>query len=148
MRLFAVFAIVIAATTFAVQNAPAVTVNLFPWRFDAPLALVITACFAAGALVSLLASVPHLYRLYRMRAHERLLRAQAADMETEETRHARTRHQHGGSQAPLAHWRMSSNSTAAWHLRRSVNTSSPDRWGRFVSESTSQGFTVSGGPNP
>jgi uncharacterized integral membrane protein len=103
MRLFAVFAIVIAAMTFAVQNAPTVTINLFFWRFDAPLALVITACFAAGVLVSLLASVPHLYRLYRMRAHERLLTAQVADLEAEETRHARTRHPHGGSQAPLAH---------------------------------------------
>lgn len=103
MRLFAVFAIVIAAMTFAVQNAPAVTVNLFLWRFDAPLALVIMACFVAGALVSLLASLPQLYRLHRMRSHERLLTAQLADLEAQETRNARTRHPHGGSQAPLAH---------------------------------------------
>jgi uncharacterized integral membrane protein len=103
MRLFTVFAIVIAAMTFAVQNAPDVTINWFFWRFDAPLALVIAACFAAGTLVSLLALAPHLYRLYRMRAYERLLTAQVADLEAEEPRHARTRHQHGGSQAPLAH---------------------------------------------
>jgi uncharacterized integral membrane protein len=103
MRLFAVFAIVIAAMTFAVQNAPAVTINLFLWRFDAPLALVIMACFAAGALVSLLASIPQVYRLYRMRSHEQLLTAQLADLEAKETQNARTRHQHGGSPAPLAH---------------------------------------------
>lgn len=103
MRLFAVFAIVIAAMTFAVQNAPAVTINFFFWRFDAPLALITTACFAAGALVPLLASMPHLYRLYRIRSHERLLTAQLADLEAQETRNAPTRHPHGGSQAPLAH---------------------------------------------
>ncbi len=103
MRLFTIFAIVIAAMTFAVQNAPGVTINWFFWRFDAPLALVIAACFAAGTLVPLLALAPRLYRLYRMRTYERLLAAQVADLEAEETRHARTRHQHGGSQAPLAH---------------------------------------------
>lgn len=104
MRLFALFAIVIAAMTFAAQNALVVTINLFLWRFDSPLSLVITACFAAGTLVRLLAALPLLYQLYRIRSHERLLKAQLADLEAQETRNTRTRHTHQhGSQAPLAH---------------------------------------------
>ncbi len=103
MRFFVVFVILIAAMTFAVQNSPAVTINLFVWRFDAPLGLVITACFAAGALISLLAALPQLYRLSHTRSHERLLTAQLADLETKESRSDRTSQQSGGSQAPLVH---------------------------------------------
>lgn len=103
MRLFAVFAIVIAAITFAVQNAPAVTINLFLWRFDASLALIITACFAAGALMSLIASIPHLYQLYRMRSHERLLMSQLEDLEAQEGRNVAMRNESHASATPLTH---------------------------------------------
>lgn len=84
MRFFLIFSIVIAAMTFAVQNAPAVSINLFFWRFDTSLAYAVAACFTAGAFATLLAVLPQLYRLHRMRAHERLLMAQLADLETPE----------------------------------------------------------------
>lgn len=104
MRFFLIFAIVIAAMTFAVQNAPTVTINLFIWRFDASLALVVASCFAAGVLATLLAALPQLYQLHRMRSHERSLIAQLADLEAQEMKRTGAGHDFDGrSHAPAAH---------------------------------------------
>ncbi len=72
MRLLAIIAVILASVVLAVQNASTVVMQFFFWRGEASLALLATLCFAAGALVSLLASLPS---IYRMRANEPLLRA-------------------------------------------------------------------------
>ena len=69
---------VVAAVILAVQNASGVTVELFFWQMEAPLAVLIALSFAAGAFVSWLISM---LRLRRMRSRERLLMAQLADVE-------------------------------------------------------------------
>ncbi len=79
MRLLLVaLVIVVAAVILAVQNASGVTLELFFWQMEAPLAVLIALSFAAGAFVSWLISM---LRLRRMRSHERLLMAQLADLE-------------------------------------------------------------------
>lgn len=76
MRLVLALIVALIAVVLAVQNAPAVIIRLFFWQVEAPLAVIIAVSFAAGIVVSLLASVP---KFRRMRAHERELSARAAD---------------------------------------------------------------------
>lgn len=78
MRLFVIIVVIFAGVVLAVQNASAVSVQFFFWQGQASLALIVTLCFAIGALLSLLVSMP---RIYRMRAHERSLRDRIAQLE-------------------------------------------------------------------
>lgn len=78
MRLFFIVAVILAGVVLAVQNASAVAVQFFFWRGQTSLALTVTLCFAIGALLSLLLSMP---RIYRMRAHERSLRDRVSQLE-------------------------------------------------------------------
>lgn len=78
MRLFFIVAVILAGVVLAVQNASAVAVQFFFWRGQASLALIVTLCFAFGALLSLLLSMPG---IYRMRAHKRSLRDRVSQLE-------------------------------------------------------------------
>jgi GGDEF domain-containing protein len=64
MRLFVISALVIAflAILFALQNNSLVTINLFIWRYQQSLAVVLLATLAIGVLVGLLVSVPAIIR--------------------------------------------------------------------------------------
>lgn len=64
MRLFVISALVIAflAILFALQNNSLVTINLFIWRYQQSLAIVLLATLAIGVLVGLLVSVPAIIR--------------------------------------------------------------------------------------
>ena len=73
----AVLLLILAAVGLAVQNATGVTITALTWRFEASLALVIAVCVAIGFIAGVLLLLP---RLYRMRARERQLRAQLADL--------------------------------------------------------------------
>jgi lipopolysaccharide assembly protein A len=77
MRIVLVLLLLLAAVIFAAQNATVVTITVLAWRLDASLAIVVAIALAVGAIGGLLAGVP---RLYRMRAHEKRLRAQLADL--------------------------------------------------------------------
>ncbi|HET9394857.1 MAG TPA: LapA family protein, partial [Nitrospiraceae bacterium] len=48
------------------------------WKLNASLAIVVALCVTAGALLGALISMP---RLYRMRAEQRRLRAQLAELD-------------------------------------------------------------------
>jgi uncharacterized integral membrane protein len=69
----------LAAVIFAVQNADMVTVDVLFWKLDASLAIVAVLCVIAGTLLGALLSVP---RIYRMRAEQRRLRAQLAEVDS------------------------------------------------------------------
>jgi uncharacterized integral membrane protein len=77
MRIALVLLLLFAAVIFAAQNATTVTITVLAWRLNASLAIVVAIAFAVGAFGGVLASVP---RLYRMRIHEKRLRAQLADL--------------------------------------------------------------------
>lgn len=47
---------------FAVQNSDPVTLDLWFWHVDSPLAFIMLACMAGGSLISLILSVPGLFR--------------------------------------------------------------------------------------
>lgn len=83
MRIALVLLLLLTAVILAVQNAAVVTVTFVFWRVEASLAVIVALCFAIGAIGGVLAAMP---RLYRMRAHERQLRAQLATLETGTTR--------------------------------------------------------------
>lgn len=76
MRLIFVLIVVLVAVIFAAQNATPVTIDLFLWRIDSSLAVVIASCFAIGIIAGILFAVPS---LYRMRSHRRRLQAQLAE---------------------------------------------------------------------
>lgn len=64
MQIMVIFALVIAALAilFAVQNNTPVQVSFLAWKVESPLALVLLIAVAAGALISLLASLPTITR--------------------------------------------------------------------------------------
>jgi putative membrane protein len=64
MQIMVIFALVIAALAilFAVQNNTPVTISFLAWKTEAPLALVLLIALAAGAVISLLASLPTIAR--------------------------------------------------------------------------------------
>ena len=78
MRTILILVLVLAAVLFAVQNADIVTVDVLFWKLNASLAIVVALCVTAGALLGALISMP---RLYRMRAEQRRLRAQLAELD-------------------------------------------------------------------
>lgn len=78
VRTFLILLLVLAAVLFAVQNADVVTVDVLFWKLNASLAIVVALCVTAGALLGALISMP---RLYRMRAEQRRLRAQLAELD-------------------------------------------------------------------
>ena len=77
VRIVPVLLLLLAAVVFAAQNAVVVTINVLAWQLNASLAIVVAIAVAVGAIGGILASVP---RLYRMRAHEKRLRARLADL--------------------------------------------------------------------
>ena len=77
MRLILLLLVMVLAVIFSAQNATAVTIDLFVWRIDVSLAVVIALCFAIGVIAGILFAVP---ALYRMRTHRRRLQAQLADL--------------------------------------------------------------------
>lgn len=76
MRLIFLLIVMLVAVIFAAQNATPVTIDLFLWRIDSSLAVVIATCFAIGIIAGILFAVPS---LYRMRSHRRRLQAQLAE---------------------------------------------------------------------
>ena len=64
MQIFIIIALVIAviAVIFALQNLTAVTISFFIWSLHGSLALVLLVTLAVGVLISLLASLPGLFR--------------------------------------------------------------------------------------
>ena len=80
LQLIAALVIVFLIVTFAVQNSVAVSVMFFLWRVEASLAVVIAACFALGALIGALVTVPTMLRerisIGRMRKQLESLRAE------------------------------------------------------------------------
>jgi lipopolysaccharide assembly protein A len=79
VRTILILLVALAAVVFAVQNADVVTVDVLFWKLDASLAIVVALCVIAGTLLGALISVP---RIYRMRAEQRRLRAQLADVDS------------------------------------------------------------------
>jgi lipopolysaccharide assembly protein A len=77
VRIVPVLLLLLAAVVFAAQNAVVVTINVLAWQLNASLAIVVAIAVAVGAIGGILASVP---RWYRMRAHEKQLRARLADL--------------------------------------------------------------------
>ena len=78
MRTILILVLVLAAVLFAVQNADMVTVDVLFWKLNASLAIVVALCVTAGAVLGALICMP---RLYRMRAEQRRLRAQLAELD-------------------------------------------------------------------
>jgi uncharacterized integral membrane protein len=76
--MFAALAISFVAVLFALQNIVPVTVTFLGWRFEGSLALVLFVALVAGALISVLASVPTLVRGRWTTTH---LRKQVATLE-------------------------------------------------------------------
>lgn len=74
MQIFLFLALLIAGlgVVFALQNTTPVDVNFLVWSFHGSLALVLLGALAAGALISLLASLPALIRdKWAIRAHRK-----------------------------------------------------------------------------
>jgi len=59
---FGALAISVVGVLFALQNNVTVTVSFLWWTFDGSLALVLVVALVAGALISVLASVPGMVR--------------------------------------------------------------------------------------
>jgi putative membrane protein len=79
VRTILILVVPLAAVIFAVQNADVVTIDVLFWKLNASLAIVVALCVTAGTLLGALISVP---RIYRMRAEQRRLRAQLADVDS------------------------------------------------------------------
>lgn len=77
MRLLIVLVVAVIAVVFAVQNVMVVPISVMFWRLEASLAIIIAVCIVLGALMGVLVSVPS---TLRMRARERRLRTQLADL--------------------------------------------------------------------
>jgi putative membrane protein len=86
MQIMVIFALVIAALAilFAVQNNTPVQVSFLAWKVESPLTLVLLIAVAAGALISLLASLPTITRdKLTVRSH----RKKVAELESSLTDH-------------------------------------------------------------
>lgn len=59
------FAILLVLVWFSVKNAGLVTLNAYPWSWEAPLVLIILAFFAGGVMLGLLASASSIWKLKR-----------------------------------------------------------------------------------
>jgi putative membrane protein len=77
MRIVLLLIMLLAAVVLAVQNASAVTVDLFLWRIEASLAVVTASCFAVGVAAGVLLALP---KLYRARSDRRRLRARLREL--------------------------------------------------------------------
>lgn len=80
MRLIFALIGMMVAVTFAVQNAAPVAIKVFFWQLEASLAIVVTVCFALGAIVAGIAVIPE---IYKRRSGERRLQAKLASLEAE-----------------------------------------------------------------
>jgi uncharacterized integral membrane protein len=78
MRIALVLLLLLTAVILAVQNAAVVTIKFLFWRGEVSLAVILALCIAIGAIGGVLAAMP---RIYRMRLHERKLRAQLASLD-------------------------------------------------------------------
>jgi uncharacterized integral membrane protein len=78
MRTVLILGLMLLAVIFAVQNAEVVSVDFLFWNLNASLAVLAALCITAGVLLGVLIVVP---RIYRMRADQRRLRAQLAELE-------------------------------------------------------------------
>ena len=78
MRTVLILGLMLTAVIFAVQNADVVSVDFLFWKLDASLAILAALCVTLGVLLGVLISVP---RIYRMRADQRRLRAQLAQLD-------------------------------------------------------------------
>ena len=82
MRTVLIVVALLVAVIFSVQNADVVTLDVFFWKVRASLAIVTATGLAVGAVIGVLLVLP---RVYRMRASERRLRAQLAELELDAT---------------------------------------------------------------
>ena len=78
MRTVLILGLMLLAVIFAVQNADVVSVDFLFWKLDTSLAILAALCITVGVLLGVLLSVP---RIYRMRADQRRLRAQLAELD-------------------------------------------------------------------
>ena len=78
MRTFLILALTLTDVIFAAQNANVVRVDFLFWKLDASLAILAALCITLGVLIGMLIAVP---RIYRMRADQRRLRAQLAELD-------------------------------------------------------------------
>ena len=78
MRTVFILGLMLLAVIFAVQNAEVVSVDFLFWKLNASLAVLAAVCITVGVLLGVLIVVP---RIYRMRADQRRLRAQLADLD-------------------------------------------------------------------
>jgi putative membrane protein len=81
MQIFLIIALIIIALAviFAVQNTAVITVSFFFWTYQGSLAIVLLVALCAGALISLLFSLPTILRdKWRIRSHKKKL----AEVET------------------------------------------------------------------
>lgn len=71
---FLALGVAIVTVVFAFQNNAPTTIQVFAWKFDGSLALVILLAVGAGALISSLASLPAILRLkWQLRSCRRQL---------------------------------------------------------------------------
>jgi uncharacterized integral membrane protein len=78
MHVFLFLALIIttALVIFALQNLTNVTISFLPWRFEGPLAFILSLIFAAGLFTGLFLSLPAWWRrtkevkLHKKRVHE------------------------------------------------------------------------------
>ena len=78
MRTVFILGLMLLAVIFAVQNADVVSVDFLFWKLNASLAVLAAVCITVGVLLGVLIVVP---RIYRMRADQRRLRAQLAELD-------------------------------------------------------------------
>ena len=78
MRTVLILGLMLLAVIFAVQNADVVTVDFLFWKLNASLAVLAVVCITVGVLLGVLIVVP---KIYRMRADQRRLRAQLAELD-------------------------------------------------------------------
>lgn len=71
---FLALGVAILTVVFAFQNNAPTSIQLFAWKFEGSLALVILVAVLAGALTSFLASLPSILRLkWQLRACRKTL---------------------------------------------------------------------------
>jgi uncharacterized integral membrane protein len=78
MRTVFILGLMLLAVIFAVQNADVVSIDFMFWKLNASLAVLAAVCITVGVLLGVLIVVP---RIYRMRADQRRLRAQLAELD-------------------------------------------------------------------